>query len=60
MLVELFSLGELWDQWGIVGNIIVCILFLFISRPEHIFSHSPTSFPERTFMSCWPLTYYIS
>jgi hypothetical protein len=37
MLVEEFELGILWDEYGLVGDIIVCILlFFFVVIFAHI------------------------
>jgi len=27
MLVQEFELGTLWDEYGLVGNIVVCFMF---------------------------------
>jgi hypothetical protein len=42
MLVEEFELGVLWDEYGLVGDIIVCILFILFCR--YIRSHRPQPF----------------
>src|SRR5271169_766694 len=63
LLVEEFELGMLWDEYGLVGDIVVCILYLFLLNPHfdhYLFSHSLTIFLEPISMSFYHLIYYIS
>ena len=61
-LAESFELGALWDEYGLVGDVVVSI-FSFIFRFQIliiIISHSLAISPERIFMSlCRPI-YYMS
>ena len=64
LLVKEFELGMLWDEYGLVGDIVVCILlYLFLLNAHfdcYIFSHSLTIFLELISMSFCHLIYYIS
>ena len=55
LLVEAFELGTLWDEYGLVGDIVVSVLPLCLSK-SNIQAHSP----EQISMSFWPPTSYIS
>ena len=63
LLVEEFELGMLWDEYGLVGDIVVRILLHFSCMRIsdcYLFSHSQTIFLELISMSfCLP-TYYIN
>ena len=37
LLVEEFELGMLWDEYGLVGDIVVCIIFF--TSPLSLVSH---------------------
>jgi len=61
LLVEGFELGTLWDEYGLVGDIIVCTSFCISTWILiNSFSHSLTIFLGLTFMSFYHLIYYIS
>ena len=63
LLVEEFELGMLWDEYGLVGDIVVCILLHFCCMCISdccLFSHSQTASLELTFMSLCHLIYYIN
>jgi hypothetical protein len=63
MLVEEFELGILWDEYGLVGDIIVCILFILFCRYIRSYRpHSPSLiiFQGRTSTNYSHLTFYTS
>jgi hypothetical protein len=62
LLVKMFELGDLWDQYGLVGDVIVSVLLstCYFWILIIIFSHSLAISPERIFTSFWHLIYYIS
>ena len=76
MLVEMFELGELWNEYGLIGNIMVSPLLLsqpfyffvpsvshllpFISLMIFLHSHLQTSSPMQTYTNCWLPTYCTS
>jgi hypothetical protein len=57
MLVQEFELGTLWDEFGLVGDIVVGFTFLLsyiITRLLILlspYSHSPMISPAQTFMN---------
>jgi hypothetical protein len=65
MLVEEFELGVLWDQYGLVGDVVVSnflasrfsqdLLFIFF-----IYSHLQIISPGQTFTSSSHPTFYIN
>jgi hypothetical protein len=61
LLVEEFELGTLWDEYGLVGDIIVRVPLHFSCMRIsdcYIFSHSQTVFLEPISMSfCHPTSY---
>ena len=61
LLVELFELDALWDEYGLVGDVVVSFFFIFhLWILIVIFSHSLIISRERISMSlCRPI-YYIS
>jgi hypothetical protein len=64
ILVENFELGVLWDEYGLVGDIVVRILHfscMHFKFPNcYLFSHSQTTFLEPISMSFFHLTYYTN
>ena len=63
MLVEMLELGVLWDEYGLVGNIVVCMLFMSVCILLYTYlfvSHSQMIFHALTSMSCWLLTSSIN
>jgi hypothetical protein len=61
LLVEGFELSVLWDEYGLVGDVVVSILpsyfcFRILIIPV---SHSLAIFPGRIFMTLCRLIYYI-
>ena len=56
VLVEMLKLGVLWDEYGLVGNIVVCMLFVSVCILLYTYllvSHSQMIFHALTSMSCW-------
>ena len=63
LLVEEFELGMLWDEYRLVGDIVVRILLHFSCMhisDYYLFSHSQTVSLKLTSMNFCPLTYYIN
>ena len=63
VLVRDFELGMLWDQYGLVGDVVVCILLHFACMRFsdcYLFSHSQTVSLEPISMSFCHPTYYIN
>ena len=63
LFVKQFELGMLWDEYGLVGDIVVCI-FLHLSYMRisdcYLFSHSQTVSLELISMSFCHPTYCIN
>jgi hypothetical protein len=60
-LVEEATLSDLWDRYGIVGDLVVSsILICSMCYTSNTFSHLQTTSLEQTFMSLLPLTFYTS
>ena len=56
MLVDMLELGVLWDEYGLVGNIVVCMRFVFVHILLYTYllvSHPQMIFHVLTSMSCW-------
>jgi hypothetical protein len=63
LLVEEFELGMLWDEYGLVGDVVVRILLNFFCvriSDCYLFSHSQTVSLEPILMSFYHPTYYIN
>jgi hypothetical protein len=45
LLVEVFELGTLWDVYGLVGDIVVSVLPLCLSKSNIIFKPFTSTFP---------------
>jgi len=61
LLVETFELSVLWDEYGLIGDVVVSILpFMSFLELNVIFSHSPVFSHALTFMSFFHLTSYTS
>ena len=55
-----FELGQLWDEYGLIGDVVV-IIYLFILIFLLIFhSHLQTTFPTPIFMNYYHPTYFTS
>jgi hypothetical protein len=61
LLVQEFELGMLWDEYGLVGDIVVRLLHFFRMHISdfYLFSHSQTISLEPISMSFCHPTYYI-
>ena len=60
-LIEELELGNLWDEYGLVGDLVVLAsLLASYLRLTHHPSLSQMIFHEQTFMSLWHQTYFIS
>ena len=64
MLVEEFELGTLWDEYGLVGDIVVGFISLSLVITGLLtllspYSHSPMISPAPTFTNLSPLIFYI-
>jgi hypothetical protein len=65
MLVQEFELGTLWDEYGLVGNIVVCFMFSLLRiitmllTPLFPYSHSPMISPAPTLMNLSHPIFYI-
>ena len=46
LLVKAFELGTLWDEYGLVGDIIVCVLLPRLSKSNIIFKPFTSTFPR--------------
>ena len=36
MLVEMFELGQLWNEYGLIGDVVVCPHFCFVSYSSRL------------------------
>jgi len=46
LLVEMFEFGTLWDEYGLVGDIVVGVLPLCLSKSNIIFKPFMSTFPQ--------------
>ena len=46
LLVEVFELGTLWDEYGLVGDIIVSVLPFCLSKSNIIIKPFTSTFPQ--------------
>ena len=64
MLGEEFELGVLWDEYGIVGDVIVMFYYglIYVNTYSlfHVFSHLHMIFHEQISMSFSHLIYFIN
>jgi hypothetical protein len=61
ILFEATTPGIMWDQYGVVGDVLVGIpCHPFSTLMSHCSSHSHISFHAETFMSYWPPIFYIN